>query len=62
MRHAEAVKFNAWWRKYPWIVDYSQKISLDIDHKICQYSPKKWTYMFKTQDDRDNFKCQMKIR
>jgi hypothetical protein len=56
MKSENARYFLKWCNRYPWIVDCRQKIGLDIDHKICLTNPGVWTYMFKSQIDRDKFK------
>ena len=56
MKAVNASLFLQWCNRYPWIVDHKEKISLDIDHKVCLTDPGVWTYMFKTREERDKFK------
>ena len=56
MKSEDAVYFLKWCNKYPWIKDYNKKIPLDLDHKVCKYSPSVWTYMFRCKEDCDKFK------
>lgn len=56
MNHKQAVEFMKWCNKYPWITDYTQKIDLDMDAKVCQTNPRTWTYMFRSKEARDKFR------